>query len=306
LPGLLFSIVIACHNHERFVGEAVRSALSQKHPSKEVIVVDDGSKDGTAAVLKTFGDSITLEVLPINRGAGAARNRGVSLARGQYVVFLDGDDVLMPHTLEVYDRLISARHPTLLLGRSAICYREVPSVNAVDPPGNIEFVEYQNFLTKDRSWVYNTSSLVVERTAFSSSGGWSEEIFYQDIQDLLNKLGTAGKTLLVLAPDTVWYRMHSTNAVRKVAPFVEGIHTLMKKAKTGLYPGGKEYRMQRLAWFGGLIFYWTKEAIRAGHYREGFTLLATKWWLILLAVLRRGKARLFGRRPAEIIPLVQH
>ena len=55
---LRFSIVVACYNQEGFVREAVESALSQKPPSKEIIVVDDGSRDGTADVLKTFGASI--------------------------------------------------------------------------------------------------------------------------------------------------------------------------------------------------------------------------------------------------------
>jgi glycosyltransferase involved in cell wall biosynthesis len=95
----LFTIIIVCHNHEEFVREAVESALFQKHPNKEIIVVDDGSQDGTANVLQTFGDSIVFARLPENRGAGAARNHGASLAVGEYLVFLDGDDVLMSWAL---------------------------------------------------------------------------------------------------------------------------------------------------------------------------------------------------------------
>ena len=265
--------------------------------------MDDGSRDGTADVLNTFGESIILARLPINRGAAAARNRGASLASGEYLVFLDGDDVLMSRALEVYGRLITARCPKFILGRSAKCHGKVPEVKTADLPCDIQFVEYANFFAKDRPCVFNTSTLVVDRSTFWSAGGWSPGIFYQDIQDLVTKLGVSGKMILVLAPDTVWYRMHLTNAVNKVSPFIEGIHVLLAKARAGLYPGGRERWVERSAWFGGLIFYWTKTAMRAGLYRDGFILLASGWWMILFAVIRRGTAWLVGRKPIEILPL---
>jgi glycosyltransferase involved in cell wall biosynthesis len=295
--------VIACYNQEGFVREAVESALSQKHPSKEIIVVDDGSRDGTADVLNTFGASIILARLPINCGADTARNHGASLASGEYLVFLDGDDVLMPWALDFYDLLITARCPKFILGRAAIFHGKVPEVKTGDLPSNIQFVEYADFLVKDRPGLYNTSALVVNRSTFWSVGGWSQGIFYQDIQDLLTKLGVSEKMILVLAPGTVWYRMHSANAVHKVSPFIEGIYVLLAKARAGLYPGGRERWVGRSAWFGGLIFYWTKEAMRAGLYRDGLNLLASGWWMILFAVIRRGTARLVGRKSIELLPL---
>ena len=297
--------MIACYNQEGFVREAVESALSQEHRSKEIIVVDDASRDGTADILSTFGESIILARLPMNRGVAAARNHGASLAKGEYLVFLDGDDVLMSRALEVYGRLIAARCPKLMFGRSAKCYGKVPEVKTADPPCNVQFVEYANFLVKDRPCVFNTSTLVVDRSMFWSAGGWSPGIFYQDIQDLVTKLGVSGKMILVLAPDTVWYRMHSTNAVNKIVPFIEGIYVLLAKARADLYPGGRERWFERSAWFGGLIFYWTKTAMHAGLYRDGFVLLASGWWMILFAVIRRGMAWLVGRKPIELLPL-QH
>lgn len=80
------------------MGEAVRSALVQTYPHREVIVVDDGSTDGSLEVLKGFGDAIRLETGP-NRGGCAARNRGLELAQGELVQFHDADDVLHPNKL---------------------------------------------------------------------------------------------------------------------------------------------------------------------------------------------------------------
>ncbi len=305
---VLFSIVIACYKQEELVRASVESALSQGHASKEIIVVDDASPDGTADVLRTFGDAIILSALAVNGGACAARNHGASLAKGKYLVFLDGDDVLMPWTLEVYSRLINECAPKLILGRSAVCYGDVPTVTPGDCPHEIRFVEYAYFFCKDRPWVYNTSSLVVERAAFNSTDGWTKDIFYQDIQDLMNQLAVAGRTVLLLAPQTVWYRIHSTNVsftVGAVSRFLAGIRMLLAKAKSGAYPGGRELEMKRSVWFGGLIWYWIKQAFRRGLYREGFSLLASKGWMVLLACIWRGKAWIVGRRRVEILHLGQ-
>lgn len=95
----LVSIIIPCYNGEGFVGEAIGSALAQTYPHTEVIVIDDGSTDGSLDVIKSFGDRIRWETGP-NRGGSAARNRGLDLAQGELVQFLDADDLLYPYKLE--------------------------------------------------------------------------------------------------------------------------------------------------------------------------------------------------------------
>ena len=95
----LVSIIIPCYNAEKYVGEAIESALAQTYPNKEVIVIDDGSTDGSLQVIKSFGDRIRWETGP-NRGGSAARNRGIELARGELIQFLDADDLLHPQKLE--------------------------------------------------------------------------------------------------------------------------------------------------------------------------------------------------------------
>jgi len=96
----LVSIVIPSSDYERFVAAAVESALSQSHRPVEVIVVDDASTDGTARVLERFGDRIRSVRLERRRGPSAARNVGLALARGEYVQFLDADDLLHPLKVE--------------------------------------------------------------------------------------------------------------------------------------------------------------------------------------------------------------
>ena len=298
----LFSIVIACYNHEKFIRQAVDSVLAQRHPACEIIVVDDASSDRSVEILKSCGDSIRLECLPVNRGAGAARNHGASVAGGRYLIFLDGDDALTPWALIAYGRIVRERGPAIILGRCSLFFGDVPNFSPAPGPG-IQFVEYGSFLDKDRPWVYNTSSLVVERAAFMEVGGWSPAIFHQDIQDLLNKLSVARKTALILAPATVSYRMHTTNAVRQVGRFIDGVDLLLAKARQGAYPGGRGVQVKRWAWFGGLILYWAKEGMRKGPFWAALRLLIANCWMVALAALRRTAALAAGREPIHILPL---
>ena len=89
------SIIIRNYNYEEYVAEAVDSALDQRHPYVEVIVVDDGSTDRSRSILRSYGDRIDL-VMQENGGEGSACNAGFARARGDIVIFLDSDDVLAP------------------------------------------------------------------------------------------------------------------------------------------------------------------------------------------------------------------
>ena len=91
----LVSIIIPSYNYERFVGEAIESALRQTHTAVEVIVVDDGSTDGSRAVITSFGTRIK-KVFQENLGLPSARNSGIRTAGGEYLLFLDADDWLLP------------------------------------------------------------------------------------------------------------------------------------------------------------------------------------------------------------------
>lgn len=95
----LVSIVVPCHNAQRWIGETLRSALAQTWPRIEIVVVDDGSTDDSLDIVKSFGDAVRWSAGP-NRGACAARNAGFALASGDYIQFLDADDLLPPDKIE--------------------------------------------------------------------------------------------------------------------------------------------------------------------------------------------------------------
>jgi len=120
----LVSVIIPCFNSEKFVADAVRSALNQDWPRTEVIAVDDGSTDQTVEILRSFNGLIRWSTGP-NRGACAARNRGISMAHGDYVQFLDSDDLLYPQKI--------TRSMSIIQGsRNALVYSLQDIVN-LDP-----------------------------------------------------------------------------------------------------------------------------------------------------------------------------
>lgn len=93
------SIVVPCYNGERFLQATLESAIHQTQPPLEVIVIDDGSTDGSAAIAERFGSPVRV-IRQTNHGESVARNRGVSEARGSHVLFLDADDLLWPESIE--------------------------------------------------------------------------------------------------------------------------------------------------------------------------------------------------------------
>src|SRR6266849_1371894 len=90
----LVSVVVVCYNQAKYLGEAIESALAQRYQPVEILVVDDGSTDATAKVAATFPR--VHYVHQSNRGLAAARNTGLRHSTGEYVVFLDADDKLLP------------------------------------------------------------------------------------------------------------------------------------------------------------------------------------------------------------------
>ncbi len=90
------SFIIPCFNMERWIEQAIESCLRQKNIRPDVIVIDDGSSDRSLEIIQRFGGRIRWESFTENRGVNAARNRGLSLATGDFVLFLDADDLLAP------------------------------------------------------------------------------------------------------------------------------------------------------------------------------------------------------------------
>jgi glycosyltransferase involved in cell wall biosynthesis len=290
-----FSVVISCYNQAAFICEAIDSALEQRHPAKEIIVVDDGSTDGSDALLERYGDKISLIRLRENRGANAARNTGASTATGQYLVFLDGDDVMLPWALEVYESVVTLKEPKVILS-SLHFFTGSAQDSPLDEPHLVEYCEYQTLMEKDRPYRASASAIVVKRETFFAAGGWTEQIFPMEDLDLIVKLGYSGRTVQILSPATTCYRVHSANTVSQVRRCIGMLNSVIQRSKPAVYPGATLRPWSRYAFVGGPAWFWVKKGMRAGFYVEALRLFAYSWPMICAASWQRIGQRLQGRR----------
>ena len=139
-----FSIIMPVYNREAVVGRALRSCLAQSFDSFEVVAVDDGSADGSVAAIRAFDDPrVRLLVHERNRGRGPARNTAMAAARGQWFVFLDSDDELLPGALETIHRRASAVGSEVG-GLRFMCIDEHGT--SPEPPHRDEVFDYEGYL----------------------------------------------------------------------------------------------------------------------------------------------------------------
>jgi len=182
----LVSIVIPCFNAEPFIGEAIESALGQTYPHKEVIVIDDGSTDQSLEVIRSFGDRLRWETGP-NRMACAARNRGLELANGEFVQFLDADDLLHVDKLE-------KQVPQALANRPQIVYCQWTSELIEEGAGNLQSssLTYPDPVVQALRKIIQTSASLYPVSMLSEVQGWREDLTCAQDFDLNLRLACAG------------------------------------------------------------------------------------------------------------------
>ncbi len=167
------SIVIPCHNVQEHLPHALDSALGQDYPDTEIVCVDDGSTDGTAAVLADYSARHPGRIRTLtqtNRGASAARNAGAAATTGEYLQFLDADDVILPQKISAQTALArSAGSPGLIIGD----FEEVMP-NGLLLPALALYGRPWMALIKTR--MGTTSSNLWKREALDAAGGWNEQL----------------------------------------------------------------------------------------------------------------------------------
>jgi glycosyltransferase involved in cell wall biosynthesis len=163
------SVVVPCYNQARFLGEAIQSVLSQGYTDFEIIVVDDGSNDDTEEVASGYAkeNSRVRLIRQENRGQAVARNRGLSEAHGEYVVFLDSDDRLVGEALEVGVRELEA-HPGCAFV-SGIC-RKITADGSIVPGWEQFRVRDDPYLELLRSCPVYVPAVMYRRSIFDAVG----------------------------------------------------------------------------------------------------------------------------------------
>lgn len=217
----LVSVIMPAYNTACYIREAINSVLDQDYPRKELIVIDDGSTDGTLDVLRSYGDRITL-LQQRNQGSAVARNAGLEVARGEFIAFLDSDDIWLPGKLRLQvDHL--QRHPEIGMVYSGWAVWKPRADGEFRLPA-IEGGEDAPSIVPDRSgWLYNrllfssilhTITVVARRDLIARVGNFEPELKRGQDYDYwirASRLTQIHKLDRVLA----LYRVHGNGCVKK-------------------------------------------------------------------------------------------
>jgi glycosyltransferase involved in cell wall biosynthesis len=197
------SVIVPAYNAERYLAEALDSVLGQTQAPEEIIVVNDGSTDGTEDIARSFGRSVCLLSTP-HGGAGAARNAGVESAQGEFVSFLDADDLWMPEKLSLQREALRAR----------------PNVHMV-------FGYVRQFISPEldeavRSRIecpagsmpgFHAGTMFIRRTTFQGVGPFNTGLKVGEFIDWYLRAVEAGLQSIMLPDVVMSRRLHGTNLV---------------------------------------------------------------------------------------------
>jgi len=201
----LISCVVPVFNGERYLGEALESIFKQSYQSLEIIVVDDGSTDGTAAVMDHYAGQVRF-LRQANSGTAAARNLGLKAATGEFVAFLDADDLW--HT-EKLERQMARFH-----ARPELDYCVAHVQNFWVPELIEEERRFRDHRISKALPGYSTGTLLVRRTLFDIVGLFNPTINHADDTEWFLRAGEHGVAMELL-PDVLLYRrLHPTNFSR--------------------------------------------------------------------------------------------
>jgi glycosyltransferase involved in cell wall biosynthesis len=189
------SVIIPTYNRRDFVREALASVMAQSVTEIEVVVVDDGSQDGTAAVVQEFAE--VRYVWQPNRGVSAARNHGVTLSSGELIAFLDSDDLWQPRKLETQLSFF-AHHPEAL-----ICQTEelwLRNGIRVNPHHKHRKASGDIFARSLELCLVSPSAVMMRRALFERFGGFDENLPACEDYDLWLRLSACLPIALIPIP----------------------------------------------------------------------------------------------------------
>lgn len=209
----LISVVIPCYNAASFLEETLESVFCQTYSNIEVILIDDGSTDNTAQIIRSFGSKVRAE-FGSNRGASVARNRGTQIAQGEVIQYLDADDLLEKDALEKRMKALKTSGADVAYsdwqylekkedGRFRLGYLESRRIEDIHNDPQIAVFTAQFWAPP--------AALLYHRSVVNAIGGWNESLpIIQDARFLLDAVLVGGKFVHVPGLGA-YYRVHGAS-----------------------------------------------------------------------------------------------
>jgi glycosyltransferase involved in cell wall biosynthesis len=210
----LVSILIPAYNAELWIGDTIKSALDQSWPGKEIIIVDDGSKDQTLAAARRFAAKGVSVVTQENQGAAAARNKAFSLAQGQYIQWLDADDLLAPDKIGRQMQALngcSSKRTLCSAAWGAFHYR-IQRANFRPSPLWADLSPVEWLLRKmGQNCHMQTATWLVSRELTEAAGPWDTRLLGDDDGEYFCRVLKASDGVRFVPEAKVYYRNVGSN-----------------------------------------------------------------------------------------------
>ncbi|MFN0097626.1 MAG: glycosyltransferase family 2 protein [Gemmatimonadaceae bacterium] len=251
--GALVTVVVPSYNHREYIGATIESVLAQSHPAVQLVVIDDGSTDGSAALLQQMAEARGFDlILQSNGGVCRALNRAIrERARGQCIALLGSDDVWDPRKLERQLARLAQVPDAELCFAQARYFTQTPSDAYGEPfPARPREGDLLRFVF----WRQHVpaGTLLFTRALYDALGGFDESLREED-WDFVIRAAARTKFAAVPAP-LLWYRAHQTNTMRarpRAAIFHQKALILAKNF--ALVPAG--------LWFGALTLHFVHDIV---------------------------------------------
>ncbi len=210
------SVIIPCYNQGKFLADAIQSVLEQDYPDKEIIVVNDGSVDNTREVALSFKDMI-IYIEQDNKGAASARNAGIRISRGEYVAFLDADDICLPGRLKTEAKILDQRPEVGLIASDAYLIDEAGNILGLKSSVSGSPRNSQDFRWETVEYCATTSTVMVRKKCFDVAGYFDESFQRGGGEDWLAWVRIAHDfSMVYLREPTIGYRMHALNVTKNL------------------------------------------------------------------------------------------
>ncbi len=279
------SVVIPTYNMRIFVGEAINSVLRQTYQDFEIVVVDDGSTDGTRELVSHFqSDKRVRYVYQDNRGLAGARNRGIRESHGQTIAFLDADDLWLPAKLEKQMQTLGT-NPDVDVVYCAF--------RPIDTAGNVLFLNYDLRIIRPSLYeelMYRNviagsgSSVLVRAKCFAEVGLFDENLLACEDLDMWRRLALAHK-FSFLDDVLVYIRLHRSNMQQNTERMALGWERYISKMKADT-PREFKYHLPEIAhrkyWEFALAYCKQRNFIKSMSFTYKIVLLGPKHLVVLV------------------------
>ncbi len=213
----LVSVIVPCFNAAPWLGEAIESVLAQTHPAIETIVVDDGSTDESVAVARRYAPRGVQVVTQPNRGASAARNHGLRLARGAFIQFFDADDVLGPEKIALQLRLLADSPEGCIAAGPWARFHDDRKLAVTTPEENWRDAAPVDWLTLNFAGrgMMPPAAWLAPRTLVVQAGPWDERLSLNDDGEYFCRVLLASRGVRFCPDALSYYRSNVSGSLSR-------------------------------------------------------------------------------------------